>query len=91
MAEKYYLHVKENGFDGMVDTWMERDGLVDFDTDDPNGLDTDKLIAAVEKASGEAVFQDSYGDGVAMVKGTSYATYSDLAEAFNLEIEDFYV
>lgn len=52
-------------------------------------LDTDKLIAAVEEKAGEPVFQDSYGDGIAWVKGDSYATYRALAEAFGLNINRF--
>jgi hypothetical protein len=34
MAERYYYHVKEFGFDGMSDIWTERNGLVDFDRSD---------------------------------------------------------
>ena len=52
-------------------------------------IDTDKLVSAVETAAGESVFQDSYGSGVALVKGASYATYRELAEAFELDIDQF--
>jgi hypothetical protein len=52
-------------------------------------IDTDKLIDAVTNVAGEAVFQDSYGDGVALVKNVSYATYRELADAFGLDIDDF--
>lgn len=54
-------------------------------------INTDKLISAITAATGETVFQDSYGDGVALVQGISYATYTDLAEAFGFEIDNFYV
>jgi len=49
-----------------------------------------KLVAAIETAAGETVFQDSYGSGVALVKGESYATYRDMAEAFGLDIDSFH-
>ena len=52
-------------------------------------IDVDKLVAAVEAAAGESVFQDSYGDGVAMVKNVSYDTYRELANAFDLDLGDF--
>ncbi len=53
-------------------------------------IDTDKLVAAVESAAGEAVFEDSYGNGIALVKGNSYATYRELADAFGLDINNFH-
>jgi hypothetical protein len=53
-------------------------------------IDTDKLTAAVEAESGESVFQDSYGNGIALVKGESYATYRSLADAFGLDIDSFH-
>lgn len=51
---------------------------------------TDELVAAVERTAGESVFQDSYGRGIALVKGASYATYRDLADAFELDIDQFH-
>ena len=53
-------------------------------------IDTDRLVSAVEAAAGESVFQDSYGRGVALVKGESYATYRELADAFDLDIDQFH-
>ena len=53
-------------------------------------IDADKLVSAVEEAAGETVFQDSYGNGIALVKGESYATYRELAEAFGLDIDTFH-
>jgi len=50
-------------------------------------IDTAGLFSAVEKAAGQPAFQDSYGEGVAMVDGISYATYRDLAEAFDIDID----
>ena len=53
-------------------------------------IDTDRLVAAVEAAAGESVFQDSYGNGIALVRGESYSTYLELADAFGLNIEQFH-
>lgn len=53
-------------------------------------IDTENLVAQVESAAGEAVFQDSCGSGIALVKGESYATYRELANAFNLDIDSFH-
>ena len=53
-------------------------------------IETDKLCDAVSEAAGEAVFQDSYGNGIAVVAGQSYATHRELAEAFGLSLSDFY-
>lgn len=54
-------------------------------------IDTARLVSAASDAAGEPVFQDSYGNGIAVVKGVSYATYRDLSEAFGLDITDFEV
>lgn len=52
-------------------------------------IDTDALCQAVEKETGFAVFQDSYGSGVALVNGTSYATYQELAKSIEKNVWDF--
>ena len=57
---------------------------------DVREIDLDKLCDAVSDAAGESVFQDSYGNGVASVKGESYATHREMAEAFGLDLSDFY-
>ena len=57
---------------------------------DVREIDMDKLSNAVSEAAGEAVFQDSYGNGVALVAGQSYATHREMAEAFGLDLSDFY-
>lgn len=51
-------------------------------------IDVDALCNAAGDVLG-AVFQDSYGDGVALVAGVSYATYKDLAEAAGLSVGNF--
>ena len=53
-------------------------------------IDTDKLADAVQPKAGESVFQDSYGNGVALVKGESYTTHRELADAFGLDIDNFH-
>ena len=57
---------------------------------DVREIDLDKLCDAVSDAAGEPVFQDSYGNGVASVKGESYTTHREMAEAFGLDLSDFY-
>ena len=52
-------------------------------------IDTDALCAAVEKQTGHAVFQDSYGNGVALVNGISYENYQQLARAIGKNSWDF--
>lgn len=62
-----------------------------------NEIDSEKLVEAVEKASGVSVFQDTpvlqdkgEYDGVALVDGVRYRTYRELAEAFGLSVDDFF-
>ena len=52
-------------------------------------INTDALCQAVEKETGHAVFQDAYGNGVALVNGTSYATHQELANSINKNVWDF--
>lgn len=52
-------------------------------------IDQDALCAAVSKATGHTVFQDSYGNGVALVDGKSYATHKDLADSIGRDIAEF--
>ena len=57
-----------------------------------NLIDSAKLVEAVEKTAGLAVLQDAYyGQGVALVDSVSYTTHRELAEAFGLSINDFFV
>ena len=44
----------------------------------------------MESAAGEEVFQDSYGNGIALVNGESYTTHRELADAFGLDIDNFH-
>ncbi len=76
------------GYDDLADSLAVTGGSSDeFNAFE---IDTDELLSAVETAAGESVFEDSYGSGVALVRATSYATYRELAEAFDLDIELFY-
>lgn len=52
-------------------------------------IDTEALTSAVEEATGHAVFQDSYGNGVALVNGVSYATHQELAQSIGKNAWDF--
>ena len=50
-------------------------------------IDAAALFAAVEQSAGQPVFQDSYGEGVAVVDGISYSTFRELADAFDIDID----
>jgi hypothetical protein len=52
-------------------------------------IDTAAIVAAVEAVSKGPVMQDSYGGGVALVDGISYASYDDLAAAIGKRCWDF--
>lgn len=52
-------------------------------------IDTDALCAAVEQATGKAVFQDSYGAGIALVDGASYASHAELAALIGKSVSNF--
>ena len=53
-------------------------------------IDTDALRNSVTQATGHNVFQDSYGNGVALVDGESYATHKDLADSIGRHIAEFF-
>lgn len=53
-------------------------------------IDTDALCDSVTQSTGHEVFQDSYGSGVALVDGKSYATYKDLADSIGRDISEFF-
>ena len=57
--------------------WQAGDNLVE--------VDIDRMICDIP----DAVFEDSYGSGVALAAGVSYSTYQALAEAYGLEISDY--
>ena len=52
-------------------------------------IDTDALCNAVTEKTGFNVFQDSYGNGIALVNGTSYASYQELANSIGMNSWDF--
>ena len=74
----------------------------DIDTEEWHGLftqalkemrsriDTNRLIQDVSDKAGRPVFEDSYGSGVALVENNSYPDYLALAQAYGLDITDYY-
>ena len=52
-------------------------------------IDADGLCKAVEAATGLSVFLDSYGNGVALVDGKSYATHAALAASIGRDLREF--
>ena len=81
-------YARDAGYDDFADLLACVDGS-SKDELDVFEIDTDKLVSAIEAAAGESVFQDSYGSGIALIKGASYATYRGLAEAYKLDFEKF--
>ena len=54
-------------------------------------IDTDALCRAVTEATGHLVFQDSYGNGVALVDNDSWDNWQQLAESIGKNCWDFKV
>lgn len=53
-------------------------------------IDTDALTAAFNEKKDELLFQDSYGDGVAVLAdGTRFQCYADIATAIDMTLYDF--
>lgn len=52
-------------------------------------IDSDSLFEAVSNATGQAVFHDSYGSGIALVDGVSYTTHDELAALAGKRVWDF--
>lgn len=52
-------------------------------------IDTEALLDAVDAKTEHAIFEDSYGDGIALINSVSYKTYHELAAAFGLDAADF--
>lgn len=52
-------------------------------------IDTEALCNAVSESTGFAVFQDSYGNGVAVVDNCSYDNWQQLAETIGKNCWDF--
>lgn len=52
-------------------------------------IDTDALCTAAGNFFKSAVFQDSYGSGVALIDGMSFDNYTQLAEAIGKRVWDF--
>lgn len=83
-ADALEVYARDSGFESyaaLVDEFGEVDAVWQ--------VDVDKLVRAVADALGTAVFQDSYGRGVAMVNGESVMEYADLARMGGFDISDF--
>ena len=77
-------YAQEAGFDCYADLF-EQYGEVDAVW----RIDTDRLVLAVSDALKTAVFQDSYGRGVALVDGVSVTDYAELARMGGFDITEF--
>lgn len=55
-----------------------------------NKINTEALVDAYSKKTGETLYQDSYGDGVAILSdGTCFDCYESIAAAINMTLDDF--
>lgn len=83
MAEALEKYADDAGFES-YDDLVNRYGSASI-----YRIDSEALTSAVAESLGVAIFQDSYGDGVALVRGESVATYAELAEMAGLDIDKF--
>ena len=82
-------YARDAGYEDFADLMANVPGSTREEMD-VREIDMDKLCSAVADAAGEAVFKDSYGNGVALVGDQSYASHREMAEAFGLDLSDFY-
>lgn len=67
------------------------DAVAQFGDDaEAHQIDVDALCDAVTQATGHNVFQDSYGNGIALVDGKSYATHQEMAASIGRDITEFF-
>ena len=77
--------------DAGYETWANacEQGLASDDATTVVQIDVDALTQAVSTVTGKAVFQDAYGNGVALIDGESIATYADLAAHAGRKVWEF--
>lgn len=78
-AEALDAYARDAGYSDYADL-VSQFGEVDLCIE----LDIDALCAAVGDKAGAPVFEDSYGNGVALVGDKSYRSYQELADAHGL-------
>lgn len=52
-------------------------------------IDTDKIVSTIESKTEFLCFDDSYGNGVALVGGRSYKLWHDMAQLVNINLKEF--
>lgn len=52
-------------------------------------IDTEALLAACVERADKTIFQDSYGNGIALYDGESFSTWHALAARFGLDAAKF--
>ena len=67
--------------------------VIEWDSDSSSyiELNTDGLLDAVEHKAEYPIFQDSYGSGVALIDQQSFDTYIELADAYEVNYQDFVI
>lgn len=79
---------------GALDAIARDAGYASWAEAESQGLASGALVikidtAAICKAAPSVVFQDPYGDGIAVMGGKSYATWQELARSFGRNCWDF--
>ena len=83
-GEALDLYAQESGYRDYADV------VAQFGDDaKASRIDTVGLAQDVENALNTRVFQDSYGDGVALVHNASVATYDALAQMIDKRVWDY--
>lgn len=54
-------------------------------------INVPEFLQAVQEKTDYAIFQDSFGDGVALIANKSYGSYHDIAAEFEINILDYAV
>lgn len=63
------------------ENWLAGGSLVE--------IDVAKMIEDLAARIDHPVFDDAYGDGVALIDGKSYSDYTELAAAFDIDLASY--
>lgn len=75
--EQYARDAGMSDYRELVSEWGSVDSVDVLDTD------------AIVKALPHAVFDDAYGDGIALIDGRSYASWRDVCEQYDIDYCDY--
>jgi hypothetical protein len=87
-AEALEAYAVDSGYKNYAEL-QELYPLDDDDDEIVTEIDTDAIVDAAAKHYDALVFQDSYGDGVALINNKSYKSWADLCAAMGKNTWDF--